>query len=169
MSTILFVADAAKYGIVCNEKEGLTLDGKKFACGEWIVRSGPFKCHNLKTGVYGEKGQFILDSEKDKERLEHIRKYPEYKKMFIERKSLPNETFQNGSVVTGAEKLKDTSSVDVKSIQKAAIEKTQKWAVLQRKLFKEDGTQKQKIEEADLVEFNKLSEELGLQTPTNEG
>ncbi len=166
MATIIFVADAAKYGIPCNLKDGITLDGKKYENGEYIVKAGPYKCHDLKRDLTVEKGQFLLEDTTDKERIEYIKAYPDYRKAYIERKILPRETFLNGSVVVGVEKVKD-SPVDVQSLQKTTVDKMQVWAALQRKIYKEDGTKKQKIEEADLTEFTKLCEELGIPVPAN--
>lgn len=167
MSTILFVADASKYGIPCNDKEGITLDGKKYANGEFIMRTGPYKCHDLKKDLTTEKGQILLDSEADKERIQWIKNYPDYGKKYIERTILPRETFQNGSVVNGAERLKE-SNVDIKAIQNASVQKTIRYMELKQKYYKLDGELKATVDKedtetsAELTEYETLKKELNL-------
>lgn len=166
-----FVSDNKGYGIHNNTSNGLSdknvpkpailvLDGKSYAPGELIAQFGLFLTADAVLGSV-EKGVLSLDSEKDKERIEFLRKYGDNNRAYKEVKNLPLTTFSNGGIVTGAgasQTLNQTS----KEVNKNLVAKTMHYMELKQKLFKVDGTQKKEIEEAELNEFNELAKELNL-------
>lgn len=161
MANVIFVSDFKGYKIMCGQKP-ITLDGHEFADGNIIVQFQPYKT----VGVRGlvEKGHLILNSEKDADKVEFLNAHPRKGVDFKEVRSLPTETMENNSVISGGS-MTTSNELTPAQISKISIQKTLTMKDLERKLFKEENgllVLKAKIDEAELNQYNELKKELGL-------
>ena len=169
MSNVIFVSDTC-FRHRHNEEEPMILDGKKYGIGSAIIEFGTLRVFDTHMEMMVVKGQLILDSEKDKEKIEFLRAHPGYKKLFTERKVLPTTTNSNGSVIgiLNDNATNNQTPVDVKEMQRQSVEKTIKYMELKQKYFKNDGGLKANFDKedaevaAELTEFENLKKELNL-------
>lgn len=161
MANVIFVSDFKGYKIMCGQKP-ITLDGREYADGNIIVQWQPYKAVGMRGMI--EKGQLILSSEKDAETVEFLNKHPRKGMDFKQVRSLPTETMDNNSVVTGGA-MGTNTELSTAQIAKISIQKTLAMKDLERKLFKEENGSlvlKTKIDEAELNQYNELKKELGI-------
>lgn len=161
MANVIFVSDFKGYKIMCGA-DPITLDGQKYTDGEKIVQFQPYK--TIGTRGMLEKGHLILDSEKDAERADFLRKHSRNNVDFKEVRTLPTETLENNSIVSGGSML-NNKDLSTGQVAKIAVQKTLQMKDLERKLFKEENGElvlKAKHDEAELNQYNELKKELGL-------
>jgi len=161
MANVIFVSDFKGYKLMC-PAEPLKLDGRQYTDGEIIVQFQPYKAVGIRGLI--EKGHLILNGEKDKDKIEYLNKFPRKGIDYKEVRSLPTETMDNNSVVSGGIQT-NSNELSAGQISAISIQKVLTMKDLERKLFKEENgglVLKAKIDEAELNQYNELKKELGL-------
>ena len=161
MGNVIFVSDFKGYKLMC-PADPIELDGRKYKDGEVIVQFQPYKAVGIR-GVI-EKGHLILNSDKDAHKIDYLKKFSRVNIDYREVRSLPTETMENNSVVSGGA-IQTSNELSASQISKISIQKTLIMKDLERKLFKEENGElvlKAKIDEAELNQYSELKKELGL-------
>jgi len=167
MPNVIFVSDTC-FRHRHNAEEPVVIDGKKYALGSAIIEFGTLRVFDSHMEMMVQKGQLILDSEKDKEKIAFLRNHPGYKKTFAERKILPTTTNKNGSIIGIVDEKTQPISINVEEAQKRSIEKAVRYMELKQKYFKNDGGLKANVDQEDketaeeLTEYETLKKELNL-------
>lgn len=171
MSNVIFVADTC-LKIRNNEKEAITIGKRVVEPGKEIVSFVGFQVLDVHMGGLVYKGFVTLNpaDSNDKALIDFLMKRPEYeKKIFVQRNSLPQKTYENGSIIRGTEPVVQTQTVDVKAELDAQQKKFKRYLELRQLYFKTDGELKANVDKdnestaAELSEFENLKKELNLQ------
>ncbi len=156
---IYFVSDYAGYSISNNssKQEPLILDGEEIGSGKTVVQFNPFKTFDEKKQEMTTKGWTSLHSEKNKEKIAWLEKYPDYGRGFVKANTLPLN-FHDGSIITGAGG--NMPGVNFKAIKKNAFDMGNRYAELKAKLYTPGGQLRSNIDDGELAEYEAILEEI---------
>ncbi len=156
---VYFVSDYAGYSISNNnsKQEPLMLDREEIGSGKTIIQFNPFKTFDEKKQEMTTKGWTSLHSEKNKEKIAWLEKYPDFGRGFIKTNVLPLN-FHDGSIITGVGG--NMPGVNFKAIKKNAFDMGHRYAELKAKLYTQGGQLRSNVSDEELAEYEAILEEI---------